>query len=281
MMERRRVVAQRGSMDWESIIRLGAFVLTGALLAALEAVRPRRVPEAGRTLRWVGNLGVVAVSTMLARLLFPVAPMALAAAMREAGLGLFPALGLIPAAEIAVTMLILDLAMYAQHRAFHAWRPLWRVHRMHHADTFFDFSTGVRFHPMEIIASMAFKLVLVALLAPPPLAVLIFEIVLNSAAMFNHANIFLPLPADRIVRRFLVTPDMHRIHHSTDGREMNRNFGFCFPWWDRLFATYQDQPAGGHDAMPLGLGIFREPKYRSLHRMLAMPFTKHMPGSGR
>lgn len=271
-MERRHVVAQRESMDVESIIRLGAFVLTGALLAALEAMRPRRAPEAGRTFRWVGNLGVVAVSSMLVRLLFPVAPMALAATMREADLGLFPALGLNLAMEIALSILILDLAMYAQHRAFHAWRPLWRVHRMHHADTFFDFSTGVRFHPVEIIASMAFKLALVALLAPPPAAVLAFETILNSAAMFNHANLFLPLTADRAVRRFLVTPDMHRIHHSTDGREMNRNFGFCFPWWDRLFATYQEQPAGGHEHMAIGLNIFREQKYRSLHRMLAMPF---------
>ena len=271
--ERRHDVAQRESMDGESVIRLGAFVLTGALLGALEAMWPRRRPEPGRAGRWVGNLGVVAVSSVLVRLLFPVAPMALAATMREAGLGLFPALGLIPAAEIAATILILDLAMYAQHRAFHAWRPLWRVHRMHHADTFFDFSTGVRFHPLEIIASMAFKLALVALLAPPPLAVLAFEVILNSAAMFNHANLFLPLAADRIVRRVLVTPDMHRIHHSTDGREMNRNFGFCFPWWDRLFATYQDQPAGGHENMPIGLNIFRDARYRSLARMLAMPFT--------
>jgi sterol desaturase/sphingolipid hydroxylase (fatty acid hydroxylase superfamily) len=162
--------------------------------------------------------------------------------------------------------------MYAQHRAFHSWRPLWRLHRMHHADTFFDFSTGVRFHPFEIALSMAFKLALVALLAPPPLAVLAFEVVLNSAAMFNHANLFLPLPADRLLRRALVTPDMHRVHHSTEGREVNRNFGFCFPWWDRIFATYQDQPAHGHETMPLGLNIFRGPEYRSLTRMLAMPF---------
>lgn len=268
-------------MDVESIIRLGAFVSTGALLGALEAMRPRRHPEPGRAGRWVGNLGVVAVSSALVRLILPVAPMAFAATMRAAGVGLFPALGLNPAAETALSILILDLAMYAQHRAFHAWRPLWRVHRMHHADTFFDFSTGVRFHPLEIIASMAFKLGLTALLAPPPMAVLAFEIILNSAAMFNHANLFLPLPADRIVRRVLVTPDMHRIHHSTDGREMNRNFGFCFPWWDRLFATYQDQPAKGHEAMPLGLNIFRDRKYRSLYWMLAMPFTKYVPGPGR
>jgi sterol desaturase/sphingolipid hydroxylase (fatty acid hydroxylase superfamily) len=259
-------------VDGESIIRLGAFVLTATLLAALEVLRPRRTPEAGHARRWVGNLSVVAVSTLLARLLLPLAPMAVAATLRNEGLGLFPFMSLPTAVEFLLAVLILDLSMYAQHRAFHAWRPLWRVHRMHHADTFFDFSTGVRFHPLEILASMAFKLTLVAILALPPLAVLAFEVILNSAAMFNHANLFLPLPADRILRRVLVTPDMHRVHHSTDGREFNRNFGFCFPWWDHLFRTYQDQPSRGHEAMPLGLKIFRDSEYRSLVRMLAMPF---------
>ena len=259
-------------MDGENIIRLGVFVLTATLLAAMEALWPRRKPEPGRAGRWVGNLGVVAVSTVLVRVVFPVAPMAVAASLRSQGLGLFPALGLPPVAEAVATIVTLDLAMYAQHRAFHAWRPLWRLHRMHHADTFFDFSTGVRFHPFEIALSLAFKLALAALLAPPPLAVLAFEVILNSTAMFNHANLFLPLPADRILRRVLVTPDMHRVHHSTDGREFNRNFGFCFPWWDRLFCTYQAQPALGHETMPLGLNIFRGPEYRSLSRMLAMPF---------
>lgn len=264
-------------MDLQNIIRLGAFALTAVLLAALEAVRPRRRSDPDRLGRWTGNLGVVAVSTVLARLVFPIVPMALAATLRGQGLGLFPVLGLPLAVEFLLAILILDLAMYAQHRAFHIWRPLWRLHRMHHADTFFDFSTGVRFHPLEILISMAFKLALVALLAPPPLAVLAFEIILNSAAMFNHANFFLPLPLDRVLRLALVTPDMHRIHHSTDGKEMNRNFGFSFPWWDRLFATYQDQPTAGHENMPLGLNIFRDPKYRSLYQMLAMPFTSPVP----
>ena len=253
-------------MDGEAVIRLGAFVLTAAILAALEALRPRRKPEDGHARRRVGNLGVSAVSTLVVRLLLPLAPVALAATLRDDGLGLFPLMGLPPAVESVLAFLILDLAMYAQHRAFHAWLPLWR------ADTFFDFSTGVRFHPLEILASMTFKLALVALLAPPPLAVLAFEVVLNGAAMFNHANLFLPLPADRILRRILVTPDMHRVHHSTDGREFNRNFGFCFPWWDHLFTTYQDQPSRGHEDMPLGLNIFRGSEYRSLARMLAMPF---------
>lgn len=265
-------------MDGENIFRFGAFILTAMLMTALEIARPRRRPDPDRKGRWVGNLGVVAVSTMLARLVFPIVPMGLAATLRGQGLGIFPFLGLPLAAEFLLGILILDLAMYAQHRAFHAWRPLWRLHRMHHADTFFDFSTGVRFHPLEILISMAFKLTLVALLAPPPLAVLAFEIILNSAAMFNHANFFLPLSLDRALRLILVTPDMHRIHHSTDGKEMNRNFGFNFPWWDRLFSTYQDQPTGSHENMPLGLNIFREAKYRSLLRMLAMPFTN--PSSG-
>ncbi|SFL87685.1 Sterol desaturase/sphingolipid hydroxylase, fatty acid hydroxylase superfamily [Desulfomicrobium norvegicum] len=255
------------------MLRLGAFMLTAVLMAALEIARPRRRPDPDRMGRWVGNLGVVAVSTALARLVFPVVPMALAASLRGLGLGIFPALDLPLAAEIVLGILILDLAMYGQHRLFHAWRPLWRLHRMHHADTFFDFSTGVRFHPLEILISMAFKLALVTLLAPPPLAVLAFEIILNSAAMFNHANFFLPLPLDRILRLALVTPDMHRIHHSTDGREMNRNFGFSFPWWDRIFSSYQDQPAKGHENMPLGLNIFRDTRCRSLLQMLAMPFV--------
>lgn len=268
-------------MDGENILRLGAFILTAILMAALEIARPRRRPDPDRKSRWAGNLGVVVVSTMLARLVFPIVPMALAATLRGQGLGLFPFLGLPLVAEIVLGILILDLAMYAQHRAFHAWRPLWRLHRMHHADTFFDFSTGVRFHPLEILISMAFKLVLVALLAPPPLAVLAFEIILNSAAMFNHANFFLPLRLDRFLRLALVTPDMHRIHHSTDGREFNRNFGFCFPWWDHLFASYQDQPARGHEGMPLGLNIFRDPKYRSLYQMLIMPFVSPKSGQKR
>ncbi len=260
-------------MGGETIIRLGAFALTAVLMAVLEVARPRRRPDADRKGRWVGNLGVVAVSTVIARIVFPVVPMALAATLRGQGHGIFPALGLPLTVEIVMGVLILDLAMYVQHRIFHAWRPLWRLHRMHHADTFFDFSTGVRFHPLEILISMAFKLALVALLAPPPVAVLAFEIILNSAAMFNHSNVFLPLPLDRVLRLALVTPDMHRIHHSTDGKEMNRNFGFSFPWWDRLFSTYEDQPAGGHENMQLGLNIFREARYRSLIWMLAMPFT--------
>jgi sterol desaturase/sphingolipid hydroxylase (fatty acid hydroxylase superfamily) len=259
-------------MEPEGIIRLVSFAGTALALAVWEAAAPRRALEAGRMWRWVGNLGVVAVSTLLVRLIFPVLPVALAVLIRERGWGVFPLLGLSPSLEILLGVLVLDLAIYFQHRAFHAWRPLWRLHRMHHADTYFDFTTGVRFHPLEIILSMAFKLALVMLLGPPALAVIIFEIGLNCVAMFNHANILLPERVDAVLRLAVVTPDMHRVHHSTDSVEMNRNFGFNSPWWDRLFRTYKPAPDLGHQGMKIGLNIFRDQKFRSLPRMLIMPF---------
>lgn len=256
----------------EAAIRLASFTGTALILAVWEAATPRRTPEAGRIWRWVGNLGVVAVSTVLVRLIFPVLPVVLAATIHGKGWGLLPHLGLPAFLEVLLGVLALDMAIYFQHRAFHAWRPLWRLHRMHHADTYFDFTTGVRFHPLEIILSMAFKLVLVMLLGPPALAVILFEVGLNCVAMFNHANILLPKRVDRMLRLAVVTPDMHRVHHSTDHVEMNRNFGFNSPWWDRLFGTYKPQPELGHEGMVIGLNVFRDRKYRSLPRLLAMPF---------
>jgi sterol desaturase/sphingolipid hydroxylase (fatty acid hydroxylase superfamily) len=217
-------------------------------------------------------VGVVVVAAVLIRLLFPVVPVALAAAVGERGWGIMPRLGLPYAVAVVAGFLVLDLAIYWQHRLFHWWRPLWRLHRMHHADTYFDFTTGVRFHPLEFLLSMALKLGLVVLLGPPALAVLLFEIGLNCIVMFNHANIRLPLAADRLLRLVVVTPDMHRVHHSTDMRETGSNFGFNSPWWDRLFATYTAQPAKGHQGMEIGLNIFRDRKYRSLRQLLLMPW---------
>ncbi len=259
-------------MEEEGVIRFAAFALTALTLAGWEGVSPRRPPEAGRMWRWIGNLGVVAIATLLARLVFPVMPVVLAASLHGKGWGLVPHLGLPPVLEITLGALTMDLAIYFQHRAFHVWRPLWRLHRMHHADTCFDFTTGIRFHPLEIILSMGFKLILIVLLAPPPLAVLVFELGLNCIAIFNHANIRLPGMVDHVLRWLVVTPDMHRVHHSTDSLEMNRNFGFNSPWWDRIFGTYKPQPDLGHVNMKIGLNIFRDKKYRSLWRMLAMPF---------
>lgn len=259
-------------MESEGVVRLASFVLTALVLALWEAASPRRIPEAGRTGRWIGNLGVVAIATLLVRLIFPVLPVALAAAIHGKGWGLLPHLRPPVFMEVILGALALDLAVYFQHRAFHMWRPLWRLHRMHHADTFFDFTTGVRFHPLEIILSMVFKLLVIILLGPPALAVLLFEVGLNCVAMFNHANIRLPESLDSILRLVVVTPDMHRVHHSTDSLEMNRNYGFNSPWWDRMFRTYKALPELGHEKMRIGLNVFRDSKYRSLPRMLAMPF---------
>ncbi len=259
-------------METEGIIRFASFLAVALALGIWELAAPRRIPEPGRAWRWIGNFGVVAVSALLIRLIFPILPVALALLAREKGYGLFPLLGLPPSVEIILGFFILDMAIYFQHRAFHAWRPLWRLHRMHHADTFFDFTTGIRFHPLEFVLSMAFKLALVVLLGTPALSVVMFEVCLNCVVMFNHANVRLPEGADRLLRLVVVTPDMHRVHHSTDAREFNMNFGFNFPWWDRMFGTYKAQPERGHEDMLIGLTIFRERKYRSLPRMLAMPF---------
>ena len=259
-------------MESEGIVRLGIFAGTALFLACWEYIAPRRVLEQGRAWRWVGNLGVVAISTVLIRLVFPVLPVAFAATVYGNGWGVFPQIGLPLSAQVVLGALALDLGIYFQHRAFHVWRPLWRLHRMHHADTFYDFTTGIRFHPLEMLLSIAYKLVLITLLGPPATAVLLFEIGLNGIAMFNHGNIALPERLDAFLRLFIVTPDMHRVHHSTDPREMNRNFGFNSPWWDRIFGTYKAQPDKGHIAMEIGLNIFRDRKYRSLDRMLAIPF---------
>lgn len=259
-------------MENEATLRFALFLAVAIALAVWEFVLPRRSLEPGRAWRWIGNMGVVAISALLIRLLFPILPVSLALAARQNGWGLMSLLGLPSPVEVILGFLVVDLAIYFQHRAFHLWRPLWRLHRVHHADTFFDFSTGVRFHPLEFILSMAFKLVLILLIGPPALAVLLFEIGLNCIVMFNHANVRLPGTVDRLLRLVVVTPDMHRVHHSTDPRETNQNFGFNSPWWDRLFSTYKSQPDLGHEGMEIGLNVLRDRKYRSLPQMLLMPF---------
>lgn len=255
-------------------VRFAVFLGLAVCLALWERFAPRRAPEPGHVGRWVGNLGVVAISTVLVRLLFPVFPIGMALWAADAGWGVFSFFGLSYPVSVLAGLLVLDMALYFQHRAMHVWRPLWRVHRMHHADTFFDFTTGIRFHPLEFILSMAFKLAVIAMIGPPVLSVLLFEVLLNAAAMFNHANVRIPPPVDGWLRLVVVTPDMHRVHHSTDMREANSNFGFNFPWWDRLFGTYKAQPDLGHEGMRIGLNIFRGRQYRSLARLLAMPFLK-------
>ena len=196
------------------------------------------------------------------------------------GWGLFNILPLPAWLAIPAAVLLLDLTIYGQHVAFHAVPLLWRLHRMHHADLEFDVTTGLRFHPGEILLSMAIKFAAVAVLGAPPLAVLIFEILLNATSLFNHGNVRLPLGLDRILRLIVVTPDMHRVHHSIDRRETDSNFGFNVPWWDRLFGTYRAQPALGHERMTIGIDKFRDPRELRLDRMLVAAPARRSPMCG-
>ncbi len=258
----------------EPLIRLAAFATVLSLLVAWEFLAPRRRRTLDRTTRWPGNLGVVVLDTLLARLLVPTTAIGLALLCEERGWGLFQTLALPAWAAIPLGFLALDLAIYLQHVMFHAVPALWRLHRMHHADQDIDVTTGVRFHPIEILLSLGIKLGVVAALGTPAIAVLIFEILLNATSMFNHSNVAMPARLDRILRWIVVTPDMHRVHHSIVVQETNSNFGFNLPWWDRLLGTYRDQPAAGHEGMIIGIRQFREPDEQRLDRMLTQPFRE-------
>jgi sterol desaturase/sphingolipid hydroxylase (fatty acid hydroxylase superfamily) len=181
-------------------------------------------------------------------------------------------------ASIIVSVMVLDLAIYLQHVLFHAVPALWRLHRMHHADLEVDVTTGLRFHPIEILLSTGIKLAVVTAVGAPAAAVLIFEVLLNATSIFNHSNVRIPADIDRILRWFVVTPDMHRVHHSILRRETNSNFGFNLPWWDRLLGTYRAQPAAGHAAMTIGIEQFRDPRELGLDRMLLQPFRGEAGG---
>ena len=214
----------------EPALRLGAFLGAFAVMALAEALAPRRRRAFARLQRWPANLGIVVIDTLLLRLAFPTAAVGVAMLAAARGFGVLHWLHVPPAPAFVIALLVLDLAIYAQHVLFHAVPVLWRLHRMHHTDLDFDVTTALRFHPVEILLSMALKIGLVAALGPPPAAVLVFEIVLNAAAMFNHANARLPLRLDAALRWVLVTPDMHRVHHSTRIEETNSNYGFNLPW---------------------------------------------------
>ncbi|WP_298856106.1 sterol desaturase family protein [uncultured Ruegeria sp.] len=262
----------------EPTIRLVAFLGILAVMALWEVAAPRRRREIPRVVRWTNNLALVVLDTAILRLTFPILAVGLAVMAEDRGWGLFNNIDVPVWVAIAVSMLLLDLAIYLQHVMFHAVPGLWRLHRMHHADLDFDATTGLRFHPLEILISMGIKLAVVAALGPPAVAVLLFEVVLNATALFNHANIDLPRPLDRILRWIIVTPDMHRVHHSIDPRETNSNFGFNLPWWDRLLGTYVAQPAKGHKGMVVGIKLFRTRRDLWLDRMLIQPFLG--PASG-
>jgi sterol desaturase/sphingolipid hydroxylase (fatty acid hydroxylase superfamily) len=256
----------------EHLIRLAGFAGVFAAMAVWEILAPRRDWKLGRGTRWPGNIGIVVLDTALVRLLFPTTAVGLALVAEAREWGLFHALELPVWVGVPLAVVALDLAIYLQHVLFHAVPALWRLHRMHHADLEFDVTTGARFHPIEIMLSMGIKLGVVAALGAPALGVLAFEVLLNATSMFNHSNVRMPARLDRVLRWIVVTPDMHRVHHSIVVRETNSNFGFNLPWWDRLFGTYRDQPAAGHPGMTIGIDQFRDPAEQRLDRMLTQPF---------
>ena len=256
----------------EPYIRLAAFGGVFAAMAIWELIGPRRQQAIGRGRRWPNNLGVVVADTLLVRLLFPITSVGLALIAETRGLGLFNAVAIPAWLGLVASVVLLDLAIYLQHVLFHAVPALWRLHRMHHADLEFDVTTGLRFHPIEILLSMVIKLMVVTALGAPAAAVLVFEALLNATSMFNHSNVRIHEGLDGVLRWFVVTPDMHRVHHSILSRETNSNFGFNLPWWDRLFGTYKAQPAAGHEGMMIGIEQFRDPRELGLDRMLLQPF---------
>ncbi len=262
----------------EPLIRLAAFLGVFVAMAVWEMLAPRRATALGRDIRWANNLGIVVVDTLILRVLFPTATVGVALLGEQRGWGLLNALDAPALLAIPAAVLVLDLAIYFQHVLFHAVPALWRLHRMHHADLHFDVTTGLRFHPVEIVLSMLIKLAVVVAIGAPAGALLVFEVLLNATSMFNHGNVRLSEGLDRWLRWIVVTPEMHRVHHSIVGRETNSNFGFNMPWWDRLFGTYRPQPAAGHTAMIIGIDQFREPGELRLDRMLIQPWRG---GAGR
>jgi sterol desaturase/sphingolipid hydroxylase (fatty acid hydroxylase superfamily) len=246
-------------LSYEPLIRLSAFAGVFAVLAIWEFVGPRRKQLIARRWRWPNNLGVVAVNTMLIRVLFPTTAVGLALIAQARGYGLFNVTPVPAWLAVVASVIILDLAIYLQHVLFHAVPALWRLHRMHHADLEFDVSTGLRFHPIEIVLSMIIKFAVVMALGAPPLAILLFEVLLNATSMFNHSNVRIPSAIDGVLRWLVVTPDMHRVHHSILAR-------------DRMFGTYRAQPAAGHEAMVIGIEQFRDPRELGLDRMMIQPF---------
>ena len=256
----------------ESALRLAGFAGIFAAMAVWELLAPRRRQTLGRGRRWPSNIGIVVLDTLLVRVLFPTAAVGVALLAEAHGWGLFHVLNAPGWLAVVGSVILLDLAIYLQHVLFHAVPVLWRLHRMHHADLEFDVTTGLRFHPIEILLSMGIKLGVVAALGAPAVAVLIFEVLLNATSMFNHGNVGLPQRIDRVLRWIVVTPDMHRVHNSIVPRETNSNFGFNLPWWDRLCGTYRAQPAAGHEGITIGIEQFRDPRELRLDRMLLQPF---------
>ena len=269
--------------DWilenELVVRLGFFFGIFAVMAVWELRAPRRPLTVSKGIRWANNLGLVVCNSLILRLLFPAAAVGLAALAQQQGWGILNHYGMPFGLSVAMSVVVMDMVIYLQHVMVHAVPLLWRLHRVHHADLDYDVTTGVRFHTLEIILSMLIKFATILLLGPPVVAVVVFEVLLNATAMFNHGNVRIPAGVDRVLRRFVVTPDMHRVHHSVEDDEANSNFGFNLPWWDHLFGTYRDQPRAGHQGMTIGIHTYRDPKRVNwLPGMLALPFTGRVTG---
>ena len=259
-------------MQREQVIRLSVFTAVLLLVALGEILAPRRPLQDNKRRRWLTNLSLVAIDTVTVRLLLPILPVALAELAAARGWGFFNTVSLPHALGVFSSFILLDFIIYLQHLLLHHVPFLWRLHRMHHTDLDLDVTTGNRFHPLEIILSMLVKMAAVAVLGAPAEGVLIFEMVLNACAMFSHGNIKLSAPLDRRLRRVMVTPDMHCVHHSVIAAETNSNFGFNLPWWDHICGTYRPQPKKGHIDMTIGLKEFRDPKKLTLLRLLVQPF---------
>ncbi|MDZ4291944.1 MAG: sterol desaturase family protein [Hydrogenophaga sp.] len=260
-------------LSYEPQIRMGFFVGVFALVALWELAAPRRVLKLSRQQRWTANLGIVLLNTVIVRVAFPAAAVGMAALSVDKGWGLLNHFDVPFWLAVPLAVVAMDFVIWLQHVMVHAVPALWRLHRVHHADLDYDLTTGARFHPIEIVLSMGIKFATIALLGAPVLAVVVFEVLLSACAMFNHGNIRLPAALDRALRWFIVTPDMHRVHHSVEDDESNSNFGFNLTWWDRLFGTYREQPRAGQLGMTIGIHGHTDPhEVARLPGMLALPF---------
>lgn len=258
----------------EATIRLGFFLGIFTLMALWELLAPRRALTQSKSARWFSNITLVVLNTALLRIVFPTAAVGMADHAALLQWGLFNQTAVSAPLAILASIVILDAAIYLQHVMFHAVPVLWRLHRVHHADLDFDVTTGARFHPVEILLSMLIKFAVIILLGPPLVAVVLFEVLLNAMAMFNHSNVRMPTALDAALRLFVVTPDMHRVHHSQRDDEANSNFGFNLSIWDRVFGTYRAQPRDGHAGMVIGINTFRDAAHCvRLHGLLLLPFT--------
>ena len=265
-------------VDWVlengDTVRLSAFLGVLALMVLWELIAERKERSQKRPGRWLANLGISVIDSFVARLVLPVAAVGVAHIVAERGWGLLNYFELPQVAVFVISMLVLDLSIYLQHVMFHAVPALWRLHMVHHTDQDLDATSGIRFHPVEILLSLLIKFAVIAAIGAPPFAVLVFEVILNATSIFNHGNVRLPLGLDRLLRLVVVTPDMHRVHHSVEIDESNSNFGFNLPWWDRLFGTYRAQPKLGHEGMVLGVEHLQRAKPIGLLELLGLPLTK-------